>query len=178
MKKLVLNGTITIAIVIIFVMSVNAQNTKNVSRCADNQLSLKEVESEGGMGGRTFGNYVFTNISSTTCTVSGYPRFILLDKAGKVMRGVRVTYDWTSVSGDTETGDSSKPSVVTLEPKQTAWFQISYNNGFGYDLKKPVASSTKVKVTAPGTVKAFVLKSEIDAYKSVKVSALRSGLPQ
>ena len=68
------------------------------------------------MGGKAYGNYVFTNISSAPCTLSGFPTFVLLNKAGQIMRGVKVTYTTNSVSGDTEEAiDNPKPSVVPDE---------------------------------------------------------------
>lgn len=169
MKKIILNGMMIIAAVIIGALSVSAQTAK----CSGSQLALKEAPSEGDMGGKVHGNYVFTNISKAACTLSGFPGFVLLDRAGKAMRGVKVTFDLTA-----NNGDDGNPALITLAPKETAWFQILYQNGFGYDLKKPVAASAKVKITAPHTARAFVIKSKLGAYRSVKVSAVKKGLPE
>ena len=174
MKKAVLNGKIIVVMLIFCGLSANARTiirneSAPVPVCSGNQLSLKEVESEGSMGGHVIENFVFTNISSSSCTLSGYPTFVLLDKAGKVMRGVKMIY--------TDGSEDSKPEVVTIKPKETAYFNIFYSTGFGYDLKKSPPSSAKIKITAPKTTKAFVLKGEISAYKEIQVSSIRSGLP-
>lgn len=154
--------------VLVFGLSANAQ----IAKCTGSQLSLREDPSEGDMGGKVHGKYVFTNISASACTITGFPKFVLLDRAGKVMSGVKVTSDLTANNGDNE-----KPPLVTLAPKETAWFQILWQNGFGYDLKKPIASSAQVKITAPDTTKVFALKDKIGAYQRVHVSALKKGLP-
>ena len=117
------------------------------------------------MGGKVHGKYVFTNISSIPCTVKGFPVFILLDKSGKVMSSVKIKYD------------TAKPSLVRIDPKQTAWFQIFYSTGFGYDLKKTPPSSAKVKITVPKINRVFTLKSEIGAYRQLYVYAIKGGLP-
>ena len=135
-----------------------------VANCTGNQLALKEVEGEGDMGGKVYAKYVFTNISSATCVISGFPNLILLDKFGKVMR---VRFEHTD----------DKPSVVTLKPKQTAWFQVFYSNGMGYDLKKPPPSSAKINVSIPKISKTFTIKSPLAPYKRLSIYALKSGLP-
>jgi hypothetical protein len=131
------------------------------------------------MGGKRYGNYVFTNISSKPCRMSGFPVFTLLDKSGRVMQAVKVTYDLDTASGDRDSSvKDTQTSSVILQPKQTAWFQIFYNDGFGFDLKKPVPTSAKVKIRAPQTTRTFVIKSSINAYKNLEISAIRKGLPQ
>lgn len=179
MKRVLFNASGIIAVVIMLLMRADAQTTSttatvgNVSNCSGSQLSLKETEAESDMGGKTYGNYVFTNISKSSCTLSGFPVFALLDKAGKVMRGVKVDY-----GNDFPGGDSDSPTgPVTLEPGQTAWFQIFYNSGMPFNLKKSPASSAQVKITAPKTGKTFVIKSEIAPYKEVMVSTIRGGQP-
>ena len=177
MKKAILSLFIIVVMTMLLEISADARftrgnksDTKVVATCSGSQLSLKEVEGEGQMGGKVNGNYVITNISATACTLHGFPIFVLLDKSGKVMRGVKVKYDEARA-------DNGKTPTVTLEPKKTAWFQTFYSTGFGYDLKKSPPSSKKIKVTLPKTNKVFVLVSRIAAYQEISISAVRAGLP-
>ena len=174
---------IIIVVLTVFEMSANAQIVSDykitasakkqviastpkpaATNCAHNQLSLKEVNSEGDMGGKVYAKFVFTNISSSTCMISGFPNLILLDKSGKVMR---VRFE----------RDNDKPSLVSLKPKQTAWFTLLYNNGFGYDIKKSPPSSAQIKVTIPKISQAFTIKSKLAPYKRIVIYTIKNGLP-
>jgi hypothetical protein len=66
---------------------------------------------------------------------------------------------------------------VTLAPGESAWFQIFYNDGMALEHKKPFPVSSKVRVTAPHTKRAFLINSEIQACCGVEVSAVRGGSP-
>ena len=64
MKKAVLNGKIIVVMLIFCGLSANARTiirneSAPVPVCSGNQLSLKEVESEGSMGGHVIENFVF-----------------------------------------------------------------------------------------------------------------------
>ena len=150
---------------------------KTLPNCAGKQLTLREAEGEADIGGKRYGNYVFTNNSSSPCSLSGYPAFAVLNAKGQVMRAVGVTYDHDIISGDSQ--ESGKPPpTVTLEPGQTAWFQIFYNDGMALETKKPFPVSAKVRITAPNDKRAFVLKSSMRICCGVQVSSIRGGLPQ
>ena len=185
MKKNLVNGLIIISVMVMFGISANAQSVSGyksvatidkrfinsaltskpaVDNCIGKQLSLKEVDSEGDMGGKVYAKFVFTNISSSTCMISGFPNLILLDKSGKVMR---VRFE----------RDNDKPSLVSLKPTQTAWFTLLYNNGFGYDIKKSPPSSAQIKVTIPKISQAFTIKSKLAPYKRIVIYTIKNGLP-
>jgi hypothetical protein len=149
------------------------------ANCRGEQLSLREAEGEADMGGKRYGNYIFTNTSSTPCTLAGYPKFVLLNKSGKPLPGVKVTYDDAFVNRSADENKSAgKPQPITLGPGKTAWFQIFYNDGMALDRKKPFPVAAKVRVTAPKTTRAFVLDSQIQACCGVQVSSIRNGSPQ
>ena len=63
------------------------------------------------------------------------PRLSLLNKAGKVLSGIRVKYDDFMGSNTDSEETVGKLTIVTLEPKQTAVFQIFYNDGLALDSK-------------------------------------------
>lgn len=149
------------------------------AQCLGEQLSLRETEAEADMGGKRYGNFVFTNTSSNPCTLVGYPKFVLLNKAGQPLSSVKIEYSNDFVSGDTDENQSGDAlSKVRLVSGKTAWFQIFYNDGMAIEHKKPFPVSAKVKVIAPNTARAFVLNSRIQACCGVQVSAVRAGLPQ
>lgn len=139
-----------------------------IAKCSGDKLSFKETEGEGDIGGKSYAKFLFTNISSAPCTLYGYPKFILLDRKGVEMAGVKVV----------NAEESDKPTRVTLLPRKTAWFQVFYTDGMiSAGLQKPAAGSYEIKVKAPRTEKEFVIKSKINAYKEVRVYFLREGIP-
>jgi hypothetical protein len=150
----------------------------SVANCSGEQLALSEGEGDADIGGKRYGRYIFTNISLKPCKLSGFPRFSLLNKAGKVMRGVAVKYnnDFPGGEIDSET-KGAKPSPIRLDPKQTALFQVYYNDGMALDIKRPVPTSAKVNVKAPNTTREFIIKSKIQACCGVQVSSIRGDLP-
>lgn len=174
------NYSLTISIISLSPNSSSPAAAVDSSACRGEQLSLREVEGEADIGGKRYGNYVFTNTSTTTCTLSGYPKFTLLNRRGQLLRNVQVEYtnDFV-IAGDTnEAVTRDGTVVVTLDPGKTAWFQIFYNDGMAVDHKKPFPVSAKVRVAAPQTGRTFLINSEIQACCGVEVSAVRSGLPQ
>lgn len=142
------------------------------ARCLSRQLSVSHVADDAAMGGSRLVDYAFTNTSSTPCTLFGYPRFVLLDKSGRPLRGGR------AVHSDQLPDGNLFPRLTTLEPGKTAWFRIHYNSGGAGYVGKPCPSSEKVRITAPGTKRAFVLREGITLCRRVRISAVQNGLPR
>ena len=149
-------------------------NVPDAPQCVRESLSLKEGETDAAMGGVRATDYVFTNTSSSACTLNGYPRIELLNRKGLVGRH--------AVNSDQLPGDSEKmpPQLVTLESGRTAWFRIYYNSGGAGHIGKPCPTYPKVKIVAPGTTRTFQLRSNIQScrHTQFQVSAVRSGTPQ
>ena len=143
--------------------------------CSGDRLKVTEADGDADMGGKRYANFVFTNTSSKPCSLSGFPKFALLDKAGKVLSAVGVKYDNDFPGGDTE--ENGKTTVM-LETGKTAWFQVFYNDGMALDHKKPLPKSAQVRIKAPNDSRAFVLKSVIQTCCGVEVSSIRDGAPQ
>lgn len=143
--------------------------------CTGDQLSLSETEGEADIGGKQYARFLLTNVSKSTCALTGYPTVSLLNAKGQAMPRVKVSYnDWRFNGG--EVPDS--PPTAMLEPGKTAWFQIFYTDGMiAANMRKPAPASAKIKVKAPKTDKDFVIKSELHAYREIEVSYLREGLP-
>jgi hypothetical protein len=153
--------------------------TKETSRrqssapCAGNQLSVRHLSEDAAMGGHRSIDYAFTNTSSSSCTLFGYPRFELLNKSGRHLGRVRV------VNSNQLPGQEEKqpPRLVRLEPNQKAWFRVYYNSGGAGYIGKPCPAAARVRIAAPGAKRAFILRDEIQSCRQVEVSAVRSEQP-
>jgi Protein of unknown function (DUF4232) len=135
-------------------------------RCHENQLSVRHVGEDAAMGGVRTTDFAFTNTSSSPCTLKGYPRFEVLNRSGRLVRG------GLAARGLTRLGDEAKapPRLVTIEPGKTATFQVYYNAGGAGYMGKPCPTYRKVKITAPGTKRGFVLREELQLCSSLEVS--------
>jgi hypothetical protein len=126
------------------------------------------------MGGVNLIEYAFKNTSASPCTLRGYPRFELLDKSGAVRpRGRAINSQ--QIRGDDE---RQPPKLVTIEPDKEAGFRVYYNSGGAGYLGKPCPVSRRVRITAPGTTRRFVLREQITFCRDLEVSVVRSDLPQ
>ena len=144
------------------------------STCRGQDLSVRHVTEDRAMGGQNSIDYALKNVSSNACTLKGYPRFELLSKAGKPLPRGR------AINSEQLPGDEGKmrPQLVTILPGQEAWFRVHYNSGGAGYVGKPCPVSRKVRIVAPGTTRAFVLKENITSCRTVEVSAVRgSPLP-
>jgi hypothetical protein len=137
-----------------------------VSRCYDDQLSVRHVSEDAAMGGVRTIDYAFTNTSSVPCTLNGYPRFEVLDRRGRVAR------NGVAGRGLTKMGDDARrePQTVRLEPGKSARFIVYYNAGGAGYMGKPCPVYRKVRITAPGTRHGVVLLEEIQLCGSLEVS--------
>ncbi len=147
---------------------------KPIRSCLGTQLSLTEAEANADIGGKRYGNYVFTNISSRTCVLRGFPTFIPLNRAGRAYPGINVEY-----TNDYPNGSNTirRPGSVTLQPGKKAWFQIYYNDGMALEHRKPYPVVRRVKISAPKTSRRFLLKSSIQTCCGIQVSSVRKGTP-
>jgi hypothetical protein len=135
------------------------------AHCTGAHLSLNRVADDAGAGQRGV-IFAFTNTSSKPCTLSGYPRFTMLNKAGRPLRGGHVDRDGGTVE------------LVTLSPGGKAWFAITYSacGVGGTGVRCPV--SAKFRIMAPGTRRPFILREQIDPYRGrVHVTPVQSQQP-
>jgi hypothetical protein len=146
--------------------------TSAVCRGAD--LSVRHVTEDAAMGGHNTIDYAFKNDSTSPCTLMGYPRFELLDKSGRVRPRGR------AINSQQLPGDEAKqpPQLVRIGPGNEAWFRVYYNSGGAGYVGKPCPVARMVWISAPGTTRSFVLPEQITSCRSVRVSAVRSPLPE
>lgn len=146
---------------------------KNVAfaRCHENQLLVRHVSEDAAMGGVRTIDYAFTNNSSSPCTLKGHPRFEVLNKSGRIVRGGR------AANGLTRMGDDARmpPRLVTIEPGKTARFLVYYNAGGAGYMGKPCPIYRRVRITAPGAKRGFVLREELQLCGGLEVSPV--GVP-
>jgi hypothetical protein len=142
--------------------------------CGDQDLTVRHVTNDAAMGGQRTIEYAFKNKSSSPCTLNGFPRFELLNKSGTVRPGGRAINS-VHLAGD-ET--NQQPQPVIIEPGKQAGFRVYYNSGGAGYVGKPCPFSRRVRITAPGTTRHFVLRERITSCREVQVSAVRRELAQ
>jgi hypothetical protein len=142
--------------------------------CRNHDLLVRHVNEEAAMGGLRLIDYAFKNKSSAVCTLAGFPRFELLDKARAVRPHGRAVN-----SQKLPTDEEARPTQrAEIEPGKEAVFHVYYNTGGAGYLGKPCPVTHKVRITAPGTTQRFVLRENISLCKGLQVSAVRSEEPQ
>ena len=137
--------------------------------CRGADLSVRYVTNDSAMGGHNLRDYAFRNNSASACTLTGYPRFELLNNAGRPLPRGRAINS-TQLPGDETTGP---PEEVTLESGKEAVFRVYHNSGGAGYTGKPCPISRKVRINAPGTTRAFILKEEITSCRTIQVSPVR-----
>jgi hypothetical protein len=142
-----------------------------IGLCRGDDLAVRNVSDDAAMGGEHLGLYAFRNNSSTPCTLKGYPRFQLLNKAGRMMlHGQAINSQQLAVDDE-----KYPPQSVTVAAGGEAWFRIHYNSGGAGYMGKPCPTSSQVRIVAPGTTRALMLKDKITSCKTVEVSTVRPG---
>ena len=129
--------------------------------CRDGRLSVRSVGTDAAMGGVRIRDYAFTNTSPSPCTLRGYPRVEVLNRSGRVVRLGR------AATGD-DAGNPDDP--VTVGPGKTATFYVSYNAGGAGRVGRPCPTYPKVRITAPGDRRGFVLREAIQLCGDLEVS--------
>lgn len=142
--------------------------------CRGADLSVRHVTDDAAMGGHNTIVYAFKNKSSSTCTLIGYPRFELLDQSGRVRPHGRATNSRQMLGEDTK----YTPQLVTILTGEEAVFRVYYNSGGAGYVGKPCPVNGKVRITAPGTTRGFILREQIRSCRGVQVFALKSDVPE
>ncbi|MEK6337189.1 MAG: DUF4232 domain-containing protein [Acidobacteriota bacterium] len=139
--------------------------------CRGADLSVREVMDDAAMGGEHLASYALRNNSSLPCSLKGYPRYELLDKAGRLrLRG-------RAVNSQQLPGDDTRvlPQLVTLEAGKEGWFKVHYNSGGAGYTGKPCPVSNRVRIMAPGTTRPMIVKADITSCRTIEISTVRGG---
>ncbi len=142
--------------------------------CTGADLSVRHANDDAAMGGHLLTDYAFKNNSSSACTLKGYPRFELLTKSGQLLRGGRAINSRQLMGEEAP----SAPQLIKIEAGKEALFRVYTNNGGAGYTGKGCPTSRKVRIIAPGTTRAFMLKDEIRSCQKVQVSAVRADSPE
>ena len=135
--------------------------------CRREILSLTEGETDAAMGGVRVTPYIFTNISSSTCALGGYPKLELLNRKGLIVRRAR------------KQPSDTPAETVMIESGKTAWFDLYYNSGGAGHVGRPCPTYPRLRILAPGTTRPFAVRSEITscARSDFEVSSIHAGMP-
>jgi hypothetical protein len=135
--------------------------------CTHQDLKVKAGEGNAAMGGVRETPFIFTNASSSSCTLEGYPGLELLNEKGILVKRA------------TKQKSDEPVAAVTVEAGKTAWFNLNYNAGGAGYMGKPCPTYSKVKITAPGITQPFVLREDIQTCKGTDftVTAISAGAP-
>ena len=142
--------------------------------CRGEDLSVRHVNDDAAMGGHLLTEYAFKNNSSSACTLKGYPHFELLTKSGGLLPKGRAINSRQLMGDEAQTA----PQLITIEAGKEASFRVYTNNGGAGYMGKPCPMSWKVRIIAPGTTRAFMLKDEIRSCQAVQVSVVRTASPE
>lgn len=147
---------------------------QSIEPCRGADLSPRHANDDAAMGGHLLTEYAFKNNSASACTLKGYPRFELLNKSAQLLPKGRAVHS-RKLMGDEAASD---PQLITIEAGKEAVFRVYTNNGGAGYMGKPCPMSRFVRIIAPGTTRAFVLKDEIRSCQKVQVSAVRAAPPE
>ena len=141
------------------------ESVAQLPRCQSSQLSAHPAFA--GVGTGNVGQVVtFTNTSSSTCTLYGYPGLQMLDGSGRpiptqVHRGQSYAVPQLPVR------------LVTLRPGAPASFEAGYEDGTGFSgVRCP--SATTVEITPPGAYRPITIKWALNPYGG-DIERLRCG---
>ena len=135
----------------------------NPKHCQINQLSLRRVNEDAALG-HIGVVYAFTNVSSSPCTLYGYPRFMPLDAKGKPLQGIKITWSERNYL------HHAKQHLLILAPNAQASFEAVYSH-IGSD-NQSCSESTKVEITPPNTYHHFSLIEHLSPCREISITPL------
>jgi hypothetical protein len=134
--------------------------------CLATQLAVQVGPATGAAGSVGYTND-FKNISSTTCTLYGYPGLQMLTANSQpiptdVIRGTSVTVPYVP------------EKLVTLVPGARADFDMGFAASTGYGNAK-CPTSTRVEFTAPNDFQSLTVALAIQPYGGATIAQLHCG---
>jgi len=136
------------------------------ARCHSSQLRVRLGWASGALG--HIGELVsFENVSTTTCTLYGYPGLQMLAAGGKpirtqVLRGVAYTVPFVA------------ERLVTLPHGHEASFDLGYDDATGYGNER-CPTSVRVEVTPPNAYEPITVVWRMQPYGGGTIQHLRCG---
>ena len=137
------------------------------SICTSSQLAIEAGSGGVAMGTVGITGMGFKNISTTICTLKGYPILQMLDSTGRSIP--------TYVTHGNSFGVPAAPAkVVTLAPGLVAKFDLTYHNQTGYGTAI-CPTSTQVEITPPGVSNSITFSWKIQPYGGSTIQKLQCG---
>ena len=146
--------------------------SSRAAACGNGQLSVQLTMPDSSAGHRSR-VLLFTNISGSSCTISGYPGAAVTDKPGKVVLDAQ-----RSLTG--YEGGAAGVTTVTLSPGGHASDVIEWL-GFPTDGQEPVGANCpgmdggSLLITPPNTTKAASFNSPSDLCADFSVHPVVAG---
>lgn len=149
-------------------VAVPAMAAGKVTHCPAAALKVSVQGGDAGLSHRAY-QLVFTNVSKTTCTLTGYPHVSILNAAGKVVANATRT-----PAG--YLGGVSKIAKVTLAPKKSA---STYLEGLAiHPDGDGCAAEPTIRLSSPQTFTLVRLKAATAICTDIEVHPVAAGIKQ
>ena len=136
--------------------------------CVASQLNVDASYGNYAAGSIGYTNS-FQNISSTTCTLFGYPGMQMLNSSGQAIQT-------DVIRGTSVTVPAVPEKLVTLAPGGKAWFDMGFSDGTGYgDDYDSCPTSTLVEFTAPNDFQSITVSLQIQPFGGGTIAQLHCG---
>lgn len=119
------------------------QTPSTPAACTTSQLTLTEGGGNGA-GGTSYITYYFTNISTVTCTLTGYPGVAVLDAAGSVVQHPATRSPYVGTTG-------SAVTTVRIAPRGRAEFVLASTDNTPNPNCTTLFTGTQLQVYPPNT---------------------------
>jgi len=139
--------------------------------CQTQQLALTEEESLGPALSHNGELFSYQNISSTSCTLNGYPGFLALDSSGHVLP------DGPIKTGSNYMFNNPGAKLMTLSPNSKAYFAIGwdFSNVISVNSHSGCIKPTLIESTPPGNLYPLLITVNNQQYfcnSELSISAL------
>lgn len=137
------------------------------SRCLPSQLAIVRGRVGGAMGSVGVTGMGFKNMSTTACSLQGFPKLQMRDATGHVIP--------THVLHGTSSTVQARPTkVVVLKRGKVAKFDLGFSASTGYG-SAICPTSTQVEITPPNLDQSITLRWQIQPYGGSSIQKLRCG---
>lgn len=135
--------------------------------CTASQLSVKPME-ELATSGTKYYLVGLKNVSTTSCTLKGYPQLRMLDAAGKSIETL------VSHRGAFAGAKATGVTLFTVKPGWSALFALTFPDSIDY-IPATCPTSDHVEILVPNMKQSINIKWRIQPYGGASVAKVRCG---